>query len=100
MPAPGEVTTLLRRFRSGDQTAQDELINLIYAELRKLAAYKLRGERAHHTLTPSALVNEAWLRLCQCEQDFADRSHFLAIAAHVMRRALVDYARARNSSKR
>ena len=60
----------------------------------------MRGERPDHTLTPTALANEAWLRLANCEEDFSNRSHFFAVAANAMRRVLVDHARARNAEKR
>ena len=74
---------------------------MIYTELHRIAASKMRGERPDHTLTPTALVHEAWLRLADCgEKDFSNRSHFFAIAANAMRRILVDHARNRNAAKR
>jgi RNA polymerase sigma-70 factor (ECF subfamily) len=96
----GQVTILLRELRAGNFSAQEELASLVYSELRKIAAYKLRDERPNHTLTPSALANEAWLRLSESKQDFENRAHFLASAAGAMRRILVEYARARNAVKR
>ena len=101
MPSePGEVTMLLQKVRSGDPHAQDRLISLIYGELRRLAGHRMRAERDGHTLTPTALVHEAWLRLCDCRGDFANRSHFFAIAANAMRRILVDHARAKKAIRR
>jgi RNA polymerase sigma-70 factor (ECF subfamily) len=79
----------------------DEIVLLVYDELRRLAAYYLRRERANHTLQPTALVNEAYL--CLAKQDsvaWQNRAHFLAIAANTMRRVLVDYARERGALKR
>lgn len=96
----GQVTLLLRELRAGNAAAQEDLANLVYAELRRIAAYRLRHERPNHTLSASALANEAWMRLSEGSQDFENRSHFLASAASAMRRILVEYARARNASKR
>jgi len=95
------VSDLLQRIREGDPEASTELLPLVYAELRRIAAGHLRRERLGHTLQPTALVNEAYLRLFGSEPPRpADRAHFLALASQVMRRILVDYARARSSDKR
>jgi RNA polymerase sigma-70 factor (ECF subfamily) len=98
---PGEVTQLLAQLRAGERDAESKLIPLVYAELRRLAAHYLRGERADHTLQPTALVHEAYIRLTGLhEVDWQSRSHFFATAATVMRRILVDHARAQNADKR
>jgi RNA polymerase sigma factor (TIGR02999 family) len=95
------VTLLLRDWRAGDRAALDELIPKIYAELHRLAAKYLRGERVDHTLRPTDLVSEAYLRLADGEHpDWNDRVHFFAIAARTMRQILVDHARKRNAVKR
>ena len=97
----GEVTILLNELKLGNKDALGKLIPLVYRELRLLAAYYLRAERSGHTLQPTALVNELYLRLVrQNHADWKDRAHFLAVAAQLMRRILVDYARARQTSKR
>ena len=95
------VTDLLHRLRSGDDDALEHLMPLLYDELHTLARRQLRGERAGHTLNPTALVNEAYLKLTQQHAVQAeDRTQFLAIAATTMRRLLVDYARTRKRLKR
>jgi RNA polymerase sigma factor (TIGR02999 family) len=95
------VTQLLHDVRSGDRDAMDRLFPLVYAELRRLADACLRRERPGHTLQRTALVHEAYLRLCGGSQpDYQDRAHFLGIAARIMRQILVDYARRRNAGKR
>jgi RNA polymerase sigma factor (TIGR02999 family) len=96
-----QVTRLLREWRDGDRAALDCLVPLVEAELRRLAGGYLRNERAGHTLQPTALVNEAWLRVAQQNQPaWESRSHFIAIAAHYMRQILVDHARKKNARKR
>ena len=101
MPLKGQVTELLVAWRQGDEGAAERLIPLVYHELRARAAGALRRERRAHTLTPTALVHEAYLRLVDGRPpDVEGRKHFLAIAARVMRRVLVDHARARNAAKR
>jgi RNA polymerase sigma factor (TIGR02999 family) len=93
------VTDLLQAWASGSQTALDELLPLVYDDLRKLAAARMSGERPDHTLDATALVHEAWLRLGG-DRSFESRSHFLRAAAEAMRRILVDHARARHADKR
>ncbi|MFN0105273.1 MAG: sigma-70 family RNA polymerase sigma factor [Bryobacteraceae bacterium] len=100
MADPG-VTNLLRRLSAGDRSAQDELIPLIYGELKRIAGASMRGERPGHSLQATALVHEVYIRLAGNKNaDWKDRSHFFAVAAHVMRQVLVDYARARRAGKR
>ena len=102
MPTPpGDITQLLIELRAGKKEAESKLIPLVYAELRRLAAHYLRGERPGHTLQPTALVHEAYLRLTKSNDvDWQSRSHFFATAATVMRRILVDHARALRANKR
>ena len=89
-----EATQLLQRAEEGDPRAAGELLPLVYGELRKLAASKMANEAAGHTLQPTALVHEAWLRLVGDENPkFAGRAHFFAAAAEAMRRILIDRAR-------
>jgi RNA polymerase sigma factor (TIGR02999 family) len=95
------LTRLLRAWRRGDRAAFDEVAPLIYNELHRLAAYHLRGERPNHTLGPSDLISEAYLRLAGgAELEFQDRAHFFAIASRNMRQILVDHARKRGADKR
>ena len=95
------VTQLLRRWRDGDETAFAALAPRVDVELRRLAVRAMRRERPGHTLQPTALVNEAWLRLSgESGADYADREHFMAIAARAMRRILVEHARRRLAQKR
>ncbi len=96
-----EVTRLLKEWGDGDQEAYEELARLIYAELRRIAECQMRRERNGHTLNPSALVNEAFLKLFDYHQvRWQDRLHFFNFAARLMRQILVNYANARNSHKR
>jgi RNA polymerase sigma factor (TIGR02999 family) len=96
-----QVTELLGRWRKGEAEALDELVPLVYAELRQLAGHYLRNERPDHTLQPTALVHEAYLRLArESDSGFNNRIHFLGAAANVMRRVLVDHARRRHAAKR
>jgi RNA polymerase sigma factor (TIGR02999 family) len=98
---PGEVTILLHQVRNGNRSAQDRLISLVYQELRRIAARYLRNEAPQHSLQPTALVHEAYLRLTGMEQmDWQSRAHFFGVAAKLMRNILVDHARARNAAKR
>lgn len=95
------ITLMLQEFARGDKEALDGLIPLVYAELRRLAGHYLRQERSGHTLQPTALVNEVYLRLMRQDQaDYRSRAHFLGVAAQVMRHILIDHARARKSGKR
>ena len=96
-----DATTLLLAWRQGDEAALGELISLVYQELRRLAHRYMAGQRAGHTLQTTALVHETYLRLVDCRRvRWHDRTHFLAVAATLMRRILVDYARSRNANKR
>ena len=94
-----DVTRLLHAAEHGDARAATELLPLVYEELRRLAAHKMSQEAAQHTLQPTALVHEAWLRLVgeDGQKEFANRSHFFAAAAEAMRRILVDRARRRQA---
>ena len=95
---PGRITVLLRQWREGDRRAQDELFASLMPELRKIAGACFRGERPGHVLQPTALVNEAFLRLAKANHvDWQDRGHFLALAARIMRRYLIDQARSEHS---
>jgi RNA polymerase sigma-70 factor, ECF subfamily len=99
--APGAVTQLLLQWRNGDDAAFEQLFPLVYEDLRRQARQALRGEQAGQTLETRALVNEAYLRLIGAGQvNWHDRAHFLAIAAEVMRRVLVERARRRQRLKR
>jgi RNA polymerase sigma factor (TIGR02999 family) len=99
--APGDVTRLLIEHRNGNKNALDELIPIVYDELRAIAARHMRRERAEHTLEPTALVNEAYFRLVdQTRAEWNGRSHFLAVASQAMRRLLIDHARGRGREKR
>src|SRR5215475_5827286 len=98
--ADGEVTLLLRAMKSGDGTAAEKLLPLVYSELHRLARSYMHRERPDHTLQPTALINEAYLRLAQDDIDWQNRQHFIAVAATVMRRILVDHARAHNAEMR
>lgn len=96
----GEVTQLLKAMNDGDRAAADRLLPLVYAELHRLATSYMRRERQDHTLQPTALINEAYMRLAKEDLDWQNREHFIGIAAHVMRRVLVDYARAHKAQIR
>jgi RNA polymerase sigma-70 factor, ECF subfamily len=96
----GTITQLLQRWRGGDETALAEVMRVIYADLRRLAANHMRRERGDHTLQPTALVAETYLRLCGEAASFENRSHFLAVASRSMRHVLVDHARAHAADKR
>lgn len=96
-----EITGLLLRWRQGDKGALDALAPLVYRDLRRMAARLLRGERPEHTLQPTALVHEAYLKLVgQHPIDWQNRSHFFAVAASAMRQILVDHARRHQRVKR
>lgn len=98
---PGTVTRMLVDWRAGDQAALDRLTPVVYHELHRLAAAYLRRERPDHTLQPTALIHEAYLRLIdQSVPAFNSRAHFFGVAAHLMRQILVDFARAHRATKR
>lgn len=96
----GTVTRLLLQWSGGDEEALAELIPLVYGELRRLAQIQMHDERGHHTLQPTALVHEAYLRMVDLEMPWRDRVHFLSMAARTMRRILIEHARARSAEKR
>ncbi|MGB8537090.1 MAG: sigma-70 family RNA polymerase sigma factor [Acidobacteriaceae bacterium] len=98
--ADGEVTLLLKAMKNGDESASEKLFPLLYGELHRLARSYMRGERPDHTLQPTALINEAYLRLARDNVDWQSRQHFIGVAANVMRRLLVDHARAHNAERR
>ncbi|MBZ5583947.1 MAG: sigma-70 family RNA polymerase sigma factor [Acidobacteriia bacterium] len=100
MAKPSEITMLLAEMGEGKSEALPKLIPLVYQELKRLAARFLRDEREGHTLQPTALVNEAYLRLAGQTAGWQNRAHFMAVAGQVMRRILVDYARRRVADKR
>ena len=100
MSDQSSVTVLLQNWQAGDDKALEELTPVIYQELKRLARSAMRGERNSHTLQATALVNEAYMRLVDANVAWKDRVHFYAVAARMMRRILVDHARARSSAKR
>src|SRR4029453_7337135 len=97
-----DVTEILKAAEQGDTQAAGQLLQLVYGELRRLAAHKMAQEAPGHTLQPTALVHEAWLRLVTPEQQaqFQNRAHFFGAAAEAMRRILVDRAREKKALKR
>src|SRR5437867_1746380 len=96
-----QVSGLLRQWSGGDKQALEQLVPIIHSELRRLAHYHLKRERDGHTLQSTALVHEVYLRLCSGDEpQWTDRAHFLAVAARMMRRILVDYSRRRGAEKR
>ena len=96
-----DVSRLLARWKDGDEAALQELVPIVHEELRRLARRQMAGERPGHTLQPTALVNEAYLRLVNLKKmQWQDRAHFFAMAARLMRRILVDFARSRGYEKR
>jgi RNA polymerase sigma factor (TIGR02999 family) len=100
-PAIGAVTELLQEWGRGDEAALEALVPLVYGELHRMAERRMRRERPSHTLQPTALVHEVYLRLVgQKRARFKNRAQFLAIAARAMRRILVDHARRRQAGKR
>jgi RNA polymerase sigma factor (TIGR02999 family) len=101
MTAPRSVTALLGDWSRGNHNALNQLLPLVYAELRRMATRQLRSERPNHTLQPTALVHEVYLRLVDQRQvDWRSRAHFFGVAAQVMRRILVDHARRHAAGKR
>jgi RNA polymerase sigma factor (TIGR02999 family) len=97
---PDEVSQLLLRWKGGDERAFQQLLPVVYEELKRLARRQLRGEAPGHTLQTTALVHEAYLRLVGADVGWEGRGHFFAVAAQVMRRVLVDHARNRGRAKR
>jgi RNA polymerase sigma factor (TIGR02999 family) len=102
MPSlPGEITQLLIKWGGGDRAAFEELIPVVYAELKRLARRYMGKERVDHTLQTSALINEAYLRLVDSHTiEWQDRKHFFAVAAQIMRHILIDHARSYQYAKR
>lgn len=100
LPA-GDITLLLRKLRTGDAETASLLLDLIYPELRRLARRQFRGEAGGHLLQPTALVHEAFIRLLQHRNhSWRDRAHFLGATARIMRRVLIEHARAQDTAKR
>jgi RNA polymerase sigma-70 factor, ECF subfamily len=99
-PDDGQVTLLLKAMKNGDKSAAEKLLPLVYQELHRLAKSYMQRERRDHTLQPTALINEAYLRLVRDSVDWQSRQHFIGVAANVMRRLLVDHARAHNAEMR
>jgi RNA polymerase sigma-70 factor (ECF subfamily) len=96
-----QIIALLQKVREGDRAALDELMPLVYGELRRIARSFMRRQRPGHTLQPTALINEAFIKLFEAGQPlFADRAHFLALMSRVMRQVLVDHARGLGAAKR
>ncbi len=101
MDRTNDITGLLSEYKNGNRAALDELFPLIYDELKRVAANKLKNERSDHTLQPTSLVHEAYLRLISQESvDWQDRVHFFGLAAEMMRRILTNHAKSRNADKR
>ena len=101
IPGKGEITALLYRSRAGDQNAENELLELLYEQLHRMASARIKAERGALTLSATALIHEAYLRMApRFGFEYHDRNHFLAVAATVMRRILVDRARAHGAAKR
>lgn len=100
-PQPGEVTVLLRQIRNGDAEARGEFFALVYPDLKRLANLQMGRERRDHTLQPTALISELFLSIHNAKDiQWRDRAHFLAIASQMMKRYLIDYARARGAERR
>jgi RNA polymerase sigma factor (TIGR02999 family) len=101
LPEEQPITALLQEFASGDKSALDRLVPLIYPELKRLARGFMRNEHPGHTLQPTALVHEAYVRLVRQEQpDYRSRAHFMGVSAQIMRQILIDHARTRDAEKR
>jgi RNA polymerase sigma factor (TIGR02999 family) len=97
----GKITDILKEWEAADRSDHEELWSLVYGEVHRLAGDLMNSERPHHTLQPTALVNEAYMKLVELKKiRYRDRTHFFAIAARLMRRILVDHARAKNTAKR
>jgi RNA polymerase sigma factor (TIGR02999 family) len=99
-PPSRPITQLLHQWREGNREALDQLMPLIYDELRRLAGHYLKSERPSHTLQATALVNEAYIRLVDMDVPWEDRAHFFAVAARLLRRILVDHAKSHRRAKR
>lgn len=97
---PSPITSLLHAWREGDDSARDAVMGVVYEQLRTLAGRVLQGEQAGHTLQPTAIVHEAYLRLIKTDIPWEDRIHFFSLAARLMRRILVDHARTKHRAKR
>ncbi len=100
MTSDNQITELLKNWQHGERDALDTLMPLVHEQLRRLAASQMRNESSDNTLQATALVNEAYLRLAKSDVSLNNRAHFFAMAARMMRRILVDHARARNSARR
>ena len=101
LPSTHEVTQLLQAWSAGDEQALEKLTPLVYRQLHRVAQRYMAGQRSDHTLQTTALVNEVYLRLVDCEQvRWRDRAHFFAVSAQLMRRILIDFARSRGYQKR
>jgi RNA polymerase sigma factor (TIGR02999 family) len=100
VPTSGELTVLLRRWHDGDQAAADRLFPMVYQEMRRLARRHLFSERSAHTLPPTGLVHEAYVKMMAGNIDVRDRAHFFTLAANVMRQVLLDHAKRRLRQKR
>ncbi|MBU1188573.1 MAG: sigma-70 family RNA polymerase sigma factor [Gammaproteobacteria bacterium] len=99
--AAADLTSMLQRWSGGDQQARDELVARVYRELKSIARVQLLSERGNHTLQPTALVHEAWLKLINIDQvEWQDRVHFIAVSARIMRQILVDSGRRKRAAKR
>jgi RNA polymerase sigma factor (TIGR02999 family) len=101
MEDPGDITQVLLAWDNNREAALDQLMPVVYSELRKIAASLMRNERSDHTLQPTVLIHEAYIRLVRQDvASWADRAHFFGVAARLMRQILVDHARQRGSQKR
>ncbi len=100
MSQQGDITRLLQELNAGEENAAVELLPLLYSELRSLARNFMRNERAGHTLQTTALVHEAYIRLCGFDSPLENKAHFMRLAARAMRRVLIDHARRKNAGKR
>jgi len=97
---PGECTVLLGRLRDGDEDAAEQLFGMLYGELHRLACAIFRSQRSSHTLQPTALVHEAYIKMIRPEAEWQDRAHFCGVAAKAMRQILINHARDRAAIKR
>lgn len=96
----GQITVLLKKSRIGDRTAESQLFDVVYSDLKRLASALLAHESAAYSLQATALVHETYMRICRTDIDWQDRKHFFAVCARAMRRILVDHARTRSTQKR